>query len=119
MGVKNFIKAVPMTTFSSASLSGTYQAINPLGLPEPCFLLKINNFGTSSTIITISYDGINDHDQVNANSFMEVYGGWGSSQPSNNTCLWAKGQIVYIKGTAGTGTIGLVGYYQPNQNTIL
>lgn len=112
MAVKNSIKAVPMTSIaSSALLANTFQAINPGGLPEACFLLKVNNFG--STFIVISLDGVTDHDTINITDWTEVYGGNGSSSPNTSHCLWAKGQVIYVRGTAGTGVISLAAYYQP------
>lgn len=110
MAIKDSISAAPLATLASASLTGTYQPINPLGLPDPAFLVKIHNFGT--TIITISLDGTNDHEVVNLATTGEVYGGEGSSQPSNQNCLWPKGQIFYAKGVAGTGSVYLSAYFQ-------
>jgi hypothetical protein len=116
--VKDIIQAIPYAAVASSALTVEYQpfvfgGLAGSGLPESCFLLKINNFG--STIIIISYDGINDHDQVDTRTTLEVYGGQGSSQPNNSNCLWAKGQMVYIRGTAGTGAVTLCGYYQPRR----
>jgi len=110
MAIKDTISAAPLATLMSASLTSTYEPINPLGLPQPAFLLKVHNFGT--TIITISLDGVNDHDVVNPATTGEVYGGEGSSQPANQNCLWPKGQIIYAKGVAGTGSIYLAAYFQ-------
>lgn len=112
MSVKNSIKAIPMTAIASSALLAGYQAINPGGLDQACFLLKINNFGT--TFIIISLDGVTDHDTINFADSAEIYGGEGSSSPTTNHCLWAKGQVIYVRGTAGTGVISLAGYYQPS-----
>lgn len=106
----NYIKAVPMTFLASSSI-GAYQPINQGGLPESCFLLKINNF--TSTFVVISLDGITDHDTINFGQAAEIYGGQGSSQPNGNNCMWKKGQVIYVRGTAGTGVLSLAGYYQP------
>ncbi len=112
MSVRNSIKSVPFVSIASTALSGTYQPINPLGLPEACFLLRITNFGT--TVVTISFDGTNAADQVPIGGVLEVYGGEGSSSPNTNHCLWAKGTIVSALGSAGaSGNIGVAGYYQP------
>lgn len=103
------IKEIPLTTFNSASLTGTYQAINPLGLPNPCFLLRIINGGTTS--VNISYDGVTDHDVVFFASTLQLPGPINTLLNSNGA-LFPHGQIVYIRGTAGTGSIGVAGYYQ-------
>jgi hypothetical protein len=114
MAFKNSIKAIPYTSVASSALTASYQPINPNGLPDSCFLLKINNFG--STIIIISYDGVTDHDQIYSSSTMAISAGLAASVPNNYTALWPKGQIVYVKGTAGTGAVTLCGYYQPSAN---
>ncbi len=111
MAVKNTIKAIPYSAIAATTLSAVYQPFSLSGLPAACFMLRINNL--SNSVITISYDGTNDHDQIDTRDTLQVYGGWGSSQPNNNTALWSKGQLVYVKGTVGTGTITLCGYYQP------
>lgn len=112
MSVKNSIKAVPFVSIASTALINSFQPINPLGLPEACFLLRITNFGT--TLIAISFDGIVPYDQIPAGGVMEVYGGEGSSSPNTNHCLWAKGTIVYAIGVAGiSGVIGVSAKYQP------
>ena len=112
MSVKNTIRAIPAQGFNSAALNAlVYQAINPAGLDQACFLLKISNLATTSIII--SYDGVNDHDVVYINSVLQIYGGAGSSQPNNGCALWRKGSVIWVRGTAGVGTITLSGYYQP------
>jgi len=111
MSVKNSIKAIPMAAISSTVLTASFQPINVGGLPNACFLLKFNNFTTA--FVVISLDGITDHDTIDFGASAEVYGGIGSSQPQNETCLWTKGQVFYVRGTAGTGVFSLSGYYQP------
>lgn len=112
MSVKNSIQSVPFVSIASTALTNTYQAINPLGLPQACFLLRITNFGT--TLVAISFDGVSPYDQIAAGGVMEVYGGEGSSSPTTNHCLWAKGTIVYVIGSAGaSGVIGVSAKFQP------
>lgn len=111
MANQNIIKAITLTTFNSAAVIATYQAINgPNGLDHPCVVLKINN--TSTTAITISYDGITDHEYLAANQFL-VLDAQTNSNPKGNVCNFKRGTIVYVKGVAGVGTIALSGYYQP------
>ena len=110
MAVKNIIKAVPLASFDSASLTSDYQPVITGGLANACFLLRITNGGT--TAITISYDGTNDADYLfsdTANNIPAIY----SSIPNTFSAQWPQGQQVYIKGTAGTGEIYIAGYYQP------
>lgn len=102
------VKSVPLSIFSSASLSGTYQAMNSGGLPNACFLVKISNGG--GTDIFISYDGTNDAEMVRANSDF-VLPSQSNSQPNAQKALSPKGRVFYVKGTAGMGNISLSGYY--------
>ena len=107
MGFTTSIKAVALSSFSSASVSGSYQAIST-ALPNACGILRIMN--ASNQDITISYNGSTDHEVVLANSTLEV-----DSQklaPYNSAFANFKiGTVVYAKGTAGTGTIYVSAYY--------
>lgn len=113
MAHKNRVQAVSLSSFNAASLSGTYQAINSTGLSNACVILKIVN--ENSTGITISYDGINDHEYLPGTAaaipretlLLDFSGG----SHSGSEMKFAKGTVVYVKGTAGVGTIYLSGYY--------
>lgn len=106
---KNVVQIATLATFSSASLSVSYQAVNSGGLPAGCFLVRIIN--AASTAITISYDGTTDHEFVGANSFLEL-NLQSNSQPNGFIANMKKGTVVYVKGTAGAGTIAVAAYYQ-------
>lgn len=105
---KNSLKAIPLTTFDSATLLATYQPLNPNGLPFACLVLKIQNAAT--TAITLSYDDSTDHDFVSAGSIITLSSNAISSQ-TPDTVKIQKGTIVYAKGIAGVGTIYVIGYY--------
>jgi hypothetical protein len=107
---KNSIKAVPMTTFASTSVSGTYAPIITGGLAQACYLLRIINDTTQD--VTISFDGVTDADYIllgTGNNIPAIYG----AQPNSYVALFPKGMQIYVKGTAGTGNIYVSGYYQP------
>jgi len=104
----NKVKAIALTNIDSSTVSGTYQAINAAGLDQACFLVRVMN--ASNQNVTLSYDGSTDNDVVLANSTLDVPAQTNSS-PNNKVALFAKGQVVYVKGTAGTGNIYLSGYY--------
>lgn len=113
MAVRNIVKALARNSFNSASLTGSFQAINlTVATEEPIFLLRIIN--AASTAINISYDGTTPHDYIPANGVLEL-NFQTNSQPNNYNALLAKGTRVYVSGTAGTGTIYLCGYFQPQQ----
>lgn len=113
MAVKNIVKAIPLTNIASSTFSGSYQAINSTGLPNACFLIRL--ISTSSTPVTISYDGTNDHDYLPGGATIQLPH-QSNSQPNNFIANLPIGTIVYVKGTAGTGNVYLAGYFQPSVN---
>ena len=110
MAVKNIIKAIPLTSINSATFTGAYQAINPLGLPNACTFIKIVN--NSTVDVTVSYDGTNDHDFIQTNSAVQ-FPFQANAQPSNWAAILAQGTIIYVKGAAGANSVYLVGYFNP------
>lgn len=106
----NRIKALILKSVASSTVSGTYQAINPAGAEGPCFMLRIANL--SDTAVTVSYDGTNDNEVVLANETLNISTN-SIGVPAGRVALFPIGQKVYVKGSAGTGTIYLSGYYQP------
>ncbi len=106
---RNSVKALELATFNSASLSSSYQAIDADGFLKSPFFIRIVN--AASTAITVSYDGTTDNEYIPANGVFEL-NSQQNAQPNNWVCKWPIGTVVYIKGTAGTGTIALSGYYQ-------
>ncbi len=114
MAVRNSVSAIPIASIDSATFTGAYQLVNGTGLAQACFLLRIVN--NSDRIVTISYDGVTDNDIIPNATHFEL-NPQSNSQPNNFTCLFSKGQKIYVKGLAGgTGLVYLAGYYQSNQN---
>ena len=112
MAVSNYVFPIVMKSIDSSTFSGAYQAVNT-GLDDSCFMVKyINN---STVDITISWDGINDHDFAPAHSAF-VADFQTNHQPTNEVALARKGQIIYVKGSAGTGKFYLAAYTQPQTN---
>jgi hypothetical protein len=105
---QNAVKAVPLTSILSSTLGSSYLPINSTGLPYACFLLRIVNDSTQP--VTISYDGINDHEYLLNADFYNI-NGQTNAQPAGFVSLFAAGTKVYVKGTAGTGSIYLSAYY--------
>jgi hypothetical protein len=110
MSVKNSMQFIPLTSIDSATFTGSYQAINSTGTPFPCFAFKLVNNSTKD--VTVSYDGTNDHDYVPTATAV-IYDLMTNKQPQNDYCALKHGTIVYVKGSAGTGSVYLVGLYQP------
>jgi hypothetical protein len=106
----NRIKALVLKSVASSAITGTYAAINPLGAEGACFMLRIANL--SDTAVTVSYDGTHDNEVVLAEETLIISTN-SLGVPAGRVALFPIGQKVYVKGTAGTGTIYLSGYYQP------
>ena len=117
MADTSYFQAIIRAVFNTASINGTYQALNGSGFSSDIKILKIINLGTH--VIDISYDGVNDHDLYIAAPAS------GSVEPliinlqtnhadnaSNGagTLCGRQGQIIYGKGTAGTGNLYIIGY---------
>jgi len=109
----NRIFPVDLTSFNAASLTGTYQAINSSGLDFSCFMLQFTNSSTAD--VTISFDGTNDHEFIPGTaadiprSVKQIYA------PASNTSqaiVFPKNTIIYVKGSAGVGTLYLSAYGQ-------
>jgi len=106
---KNSVKAETMIAFLSSTITGTYQLITTLS--NACFLVRIINASTED--ITISYDGTTNNEYVIAGTVAQLPF-QSNSQPAAMVALMAQGTPFYVKGTAGTGDIYIVGYYVPN-----
>jgi len=111
MSVKNSIHPIPLTSIDSATFTGAYQLISGAGgLTNPCIILRIIN--NSNIGVTISYDGVRDHDFVPANNTLQLPF-QSNAQPNNLAALIARGTRIYVKAAAGAGLVYLSGYYQP------
>lgn len=105
---QNSVKPLLLTNISSAAVTGAYAAINATGFEQAPFLIRIINH--SDKDITVSYNGIDDHEFVLTGTVFEL-ASQTNSQPGAHMALLPKRTVVYVKGTAGTGTIYLSGYY--------
>lgn len=105
---QNSVKPLVLTNISSTTVGGTYAAINASGFEHAPFFIRIINH--SDKDITVSYNGVDDHEFVITGSVFEL-SSQTNSQPNAQVALLPKKTVVYVKGTAGTGTIYLSGYY--------
>jgi hypothetical protein len=105
---QNSVKALLLHSVLSSTVTTSYAPLNGTGFTQAPFLIRINN--ASSMGITISYDGVNDHEFIPANTVFQL-NAQTNAQPNAQTALFPKFTIVYVKGTAGTGNIYLSGYY--------
>lgn len=104
-------QCIPRAVFNTATLTGTYSALNGTGFGDDIKILKIYNAGTQG--IDISYDGVTDHDFYPAGATLIIDL---QTNHSDNSAYGAgtlngrKRQIIWGKGTAGTGNLYIVGY---------
>lgn len=94
----------PLRSIDSATFTGNYL---PLGDPlsHPAYILKLVN--NSTVLVTISIDGTTDIDVAPSNSF------WLYDEDEGNQSHEAipAGTQIYVKGSAGTGSVYLVSQY--------
>lgn len=91
----------------SATFTGSYQTLGS-ALSNPASIVKLIN--NSTVLVTISVDGVNDHDVAPANSFW-LYDATSDSALESGSIFVPKGTQYYIKGSAGTGSVYLVVQY--------
>lgn len=94
-----------LSSFSSASMSGTYQSLGLLS--NAASIVKVINDTTEAILISI--DGINDHEYVPAGSFF-LYD-VSSDTPGSTAVFMPQGTKYFVKGTAGTGSVYLIYLY--------
>lgn len=108
MAAKNAANLLELSSFASAGMAAGYQVIDAAGTEKSCYLLRIINDTTRG--ITISFDGSTDHFYMPA-AWESDFPAQNNAQPPNWVALWSKGTKVYVKGTAGTGSVYLTGFY--------
>lgn len=95
-----------LLTFDTATLTGSYQFIG--SLPESTRIIKFKN--SSSVPVTISWNGVNDHDVLAAGEFtlLDISS---NREVASNVLEIPKGQGFFIKGSAGIGLVYISSYY--------
>jgi hypothetical protein len=111
MADKNYLQAIPLTTYDTSGLSGSYAAMNGSGTENRLKILKL--FNASDTDVTISYDNSTDHDFIQSGATLIIDCQANNDRASHGGGSWhiAKSQIIYGKGSAGTGNLYIIGYY--------
>jgi len=108
-----YFTCITRIDFDVSTLTGSYVDITGGGFSDDVKILKIINIGNTADI-DISYDGVNANDWYAAGqSFildLQTNHKCNSSYGSG-TLGGRKGQLIYGKvGTAGTGTLRIIGY---------
>jgi hypothetical protein len=111
MAYKNKVLPIPLSSIDSATFTGAYQLLSPAaGLARPAIMLHIVN--NSNVSITISYDGVVDHDFLLATDDLD-WNFQSNASPQNFAAALAQGTKIYVKGAAGVGLVYLSGWYSP------
>lgn len=98
----------PLRSIDSSTFTGSYQALGS-SLIHPCALIRIVN--RSNVDVTISVDGVTDHDIIPANGFF-TYDVTANTPPSGDNAIFApQGRQYYVKGSASSGLVYLVAQY--------
>ena len=105
---QNSVKPFILSSILSSAVTAFYAPLNGTGFSQAPFFIRIVN--NSNMGITISYDGVNDHEFIAANTVFDL-NSQTNAQPNAQIALFPKYTIVYIKGATGSGNIYLSGYY--------
>jgi hypothetical protein len=108
---KDIVQLILATNINSSTFDGSYQAINPSGLPYACYEVRIIN-GSSENVI-VSTDGTNAYEYVLAGDTRYLVAQQAAS-PGNWNVKWPVGTVFYVNGSSGTGYVYLAGSYNPN-----
>ena len=96
-----------LKSIASSGISSSYQAIGAATTHQARIIKLLNN---STQDVTVSWDGINDHDYVPANSFA-LYDFTTNRSTDSPLIVAQTGTNLFVKGTAGTGSVYLVVFY--------
>jgi len=103
-----------LRTFDLTTLAATYLAVGTV-LPNPSIMLKLVN--TSAVPVTVSFNGVTDHDVIlPASTVIYNFGSNAQSQSSDHRLALPE-TTVYVRGAAvgGAGTLfHVVSVYQGN-----
>ena len=108
----SWVSCIPMAVFDTSTLTGTYQSLNGTGFAADIKMLKIYNGGTTDIIVSWS-NGVKDDDIFPAGStlILDLQTNHADNASSGGGTLYGRtNQILFGKGTAGTGNLYIVGY---------
>ncbi len=96
-----------LRTLAFGSITGTYAGIGTAFL-NPIRVFHIVN--TTDVLLTFSFDGVNDHFVVAANSFI-LLDVTSNSTISGASFHVAQGTRIYVKGSPSLGSVYLAAFY--------
>lgn len=105
----NYINQVELASIDSSTFTGNLQAINSSGLSNTCSVIRIVN--NSDRDITISFDGVTNHDFLPDGETYEL-NLLNGDLPNGYAYRVRQGTVIYVSGLAGgTGLVYLAAYY--------
>ena len=108
MAYTNQLLYEPLRSIDSATFTGSYQNIGT-PLAHPGAVIKFINL--SSVVVTVSVDGVNDHDVIPVNSFV-LYDVSSNSPPQASNGIFVPQNTQYsVKGASSTGLVYLMVQY--------
>lgn len=100
------IKPEDLRSINTATFTGAYQAVSA-PLAQPSRLIHFTN--NSNTDVTISWDGVTDHDFIPKGSFLLL--DVASDRQLTSELYIQAGTRFYVKGAAGVGSFYIASYY--------
>ena len=116
----DYFACIEMAIFNTSGLSGSYQIVNgaaqqtgtgSVGFQDDIKIMQVYNDGT--TAVTLSFDGLINHLYIPSKATLIVDFQANHPNPGSfgaGTKNGRKGQLIYGKGTAGTGNLYISGY---------
>lgn len=113
MAIANNILPLPLSSIDAGTFTGFFMPIDPNGLPQPCFSLRIVNRSSSDIFICYGDEGKTEHSYLGAWSVLE----WdfqANNSPSSCRTSLKKGIVLSVKGNVGKGYVYIGGWYNSN-----
>jgi hypothetical protein len=104
------VSCVTKSVFNPASLTGSYQVMNGIGLTDDVKIYKLYN-GSTTVSIDISYDGVTNHDFIPPLGTLIVdFQTNHADSPIGGTKYMRQGQLIWGKTAESPTFLQMVGY---------
>lgn len=87
-----FVQPIECVYMAMEDVTDELQLVYDDGIELPCFCLRVTNAGNYA--VYVSYDGVNYHDYLSADSFFEV--NTVLNHQNLNVPHWEKGQKIWL-----------------------
>ena len=109
MTQRNYVKPLVLRNVDTAEIAAdTWTAFSGDVLEGACFFIRITN--TSNADISISFDGVNEHEFLTADDRINI-NFQSNASPSGYVAKLANRSVLYVRGAAGVGLVYLSGYF--------